>query len=136
VLEVEGCDGRLEQRRENVAAPRDPLELVARDVTGALGQPIAEPEILGDERAAGARDHVRPDLREPALGGVAEAVEDRAGDREFEHAVAQELEPLVRVGAVVRPARVLEDLLEASRRQLGDQPTELLRTFVVRAGER
>jgi hypothetical protein len=79
---------------------------------------------------------VRANLREPALGGIAEAVVDGPRDRELEDAVAQELEPLVRVGPVVRPGRVLEDLLEAFGRELGDQPPELARPVGVRAGAR
>ena len=68
-----------------------------------------------------------PDLREPAFGCILEAVEDCARDRELENAVAEELEPLVRVRAIVRPGGVLEDLLEPGRRELGDQPAELFR---------
>ncbi len=64
-------------------------------------------------------------LREPPLSGILEAVEDRARDRELEDAVPQELEPLVRLGAVLRPGRVREDLLEPFLRQLGDQTPEL-----------
>jgi hypothetical protein len=79
---------------------------------------------------------VRADLREPALRSVAEAVVDGPGDRELEDAVAQELEPLVRVGPVVRPRRVLEDLLEAFGRELGDQAPELTGPVGVRAGAR
>jgi hypothetical protein len=79
---------------------------------------------------------VGSDLREPALGRLAEAVVDRAGDRELEDAVAEELEPLVRVRPVVRPGRVLEDLFEAFGRKLGDQPSELTWPLAVRAGVR
>jgi len=64
-------------------------------------------------------------LREPPLRGILEAVEDRACDRELEDAVAEELEPFVRLGAVACPGRVREDLLESSVRKLGDQATEL-----------
>jgi hypothetical protein len=79
---------------------------------------------------------VRPDLREPAFRGVLEAVEDRAGDRELEDAVPEELEPLVGLGAVVRPGGVLEDLLEPVGRELPDQPAELFRGLAPRAGVR
>jgi hypothetical protein len=79
---------------------------------------------------------VRADLREPALRGVAEAVVDGPSDGELEDAVAEELEPLVRVCPVVRPGRVLEDLFEAFGRELGDQPSELARPVGVRAGAR
>jgi hypothetical protein len=79
---------------------------------------------------------VRADLREPALGCLAEAVVDRTGDRELEDAVAEELETLVRVGPVVRPGRVFEDLFEAFGRELGDQPSELSGPVGLRAGAR
>ena len=70
---------------------------------------------------------MRADLREPAFRGIREAVEHRARDRELEDAVAQELEPLVRVGAILHPRRVGEDLLETSGRKLLDQAAELVR---------
>jgi hypothetical protein len=70
---------------------------------------------------------VGADLREPALGRLAEPVEDRTRDRELEDAVAQELEPLVRRGAVVGPGGVREDLLEARLRQLRDEAAQLVR---------
>jgi hypothetical protein len=38
---------------------------------------------------------VGADLRQPALRGLAEAVEDGPRDRELEDAVAEELEPFV-----------------------------------------
>jgi hypothetical protein len=74
------------------------------------------------------------DLRQPALGRILEAVEDRSCDRELEDAVAEELQALVRVDAGVRPGGVREDLLEPLRRELGDQPAELFRGL--RAGVR
>jgi hypothetical protein len=77
-----------------------------------------------------------PDLRQPAFGGIAEAIEDRSRDGELENAVAQELEPLIRVGTVVRPGRVLEDLLESRRRKLGDQAAELEQPVLVKVGAR
>jgi hypothetical protein len=134
MLEIESSDRRLEQSRKHVAAARDPFELVARDVARALREPLAETELLRDERARGARDDMRPDLREPPFRGVLEPVEDRARDRELEDAVAQELEPLVRVRALLRPGGMLEDLLEPLRRELGDQAAELFRRL--RAGVR
>ena len=70
------------------------------------------------------------DLREASLGRRTEPVEDRAGDGELEDAVAQELQALVRVGAVFRPGGVREDLLEPVGGQLRDQPTELGRPGV------
>jgi hypothetical protein len=68
---------------------------------------------------------VRADLREPALGEVREALVEGAGDGELEDAVAEELQPLVRRGAVGRPRGVREDGLEARRRERVDQALEL-----------
>jgi hypothetical protein len=70
---------------------------------------------------------VRADLREATFGGATEAVEHGTGDRELEHAVAEELEPLVGLGAVLRPGGVGEDLLEPVVRQLSDESAELVR---------
>jgi hypothetical protein len=70
-------------------------------------------------------------LREPPLRGILEAVEDGACDRELENAVPEELEPLVRLGAVARPGRVGENLLESSVRKPGDQAAELSRPVLV-----
>ena len=125
VLEVDRRDRGLEHCGEDVATARDPLELVGRRLAGELEQPLAERELLRDRRAALTRDDVRADLREPTLGGRREAIEHRARDRELEDAVAQELQPLVRLRAVLGPRRVREDLLQATSRQPLDQPAEL-----------
>ncbi len=90
-------------------------------------EPLAEPELLRDRRAALARDDVRADLREPTLGRSAEPIEHCARDGELEDAVAQELEPLVRLRAILGPGRVREHLLEAALRQLPNEATELVR---------
>jgi hypothetical protein len=68
---------------------------------------------------------VSADLGEASLRRGAEAVEHGARDGELEHAVPEELEPLVRLGAVLGPRRVREDLLEPVGRELRDQPAEL-----------
>ena len=70
---------------------------------------------------------MRPYLREPPLRRRAEAVEDRPRDRELEDAVAQELEPFVRVCAILDPGGVGEYLLEPVGRELRDQAAELVR---------
>jgi hypothetical protein len=116
VLEVERGDRRFEDRREDVPAARDALELIGRDPTRDLEEPLSEPELLRDQSAGLPRDDVRADLREASLRGLAEAVEDGARDRELEDAVAEELESLVRRRPFVGPRRVGEDLLEARPR--------------------
>jgi len=67
---------------------------------------------------------VGTDLRELPLGEAGEAVVQRARDHEAEHAVAEELEPLVRLDPVLGLGGVAEDLLEPPGRQRVDQPLE------------
>ena len=50
---------------------------------------------------------------------------ERVRDRELEDAVAEELEPLVRVAAVTRPRGVGEDGLRQLRRERVDQLCEV-----------
>ena len=76
---------------------------------------------------------MRTDLREASLGRVREAVEHRTSDRELEHAVAEELEPLVRRRSVLGPGRVSKYLLEPYSRQLGDETAELAGPRLVNA---
>jgi hypothetical protein len=66
------------------------------------------------------------DLGQTTFRSVWKTIEHRPRDRELEHAVAEELEPLVRLRAVFRPRRVGEDLLEASGGKLVDQAAELV----------
>ena len=93
--EVDGRDRGLEERREHVAAVRDPGELGIGDVLCLLEQVAPEIELLGHAGAAVARDDVGPDLRQAAVGSLREAVVQRLRNRELEHRVAEELEPLV-----------------------------------------
>jgi hypothetical protein len=67
---------------------------------------------------------VRADLRELPLGEAREAVVERPRQDEPEDAVAEELEPLVRLDAVVRLRGMPEDLLETFAWELVDQPLE------------
>jgi hypothetical protein len=71
---------------------------------------------------------VRTDLGQPALGCIPETIEDRAGDRQLEDAVAEKLEALVGGGTVVCPRRVSEDLREPVCGKLVDQAAELRRS--------
>ena len=119
VLEEERRERRLEQRGEHVAV----LAPAARarpsgSPSARSASTLAEPELARDDGAARPRDDVRADLRHPPLAEVRVAVVERARDRELEHAVAEELEPLVRGRPVGSPGRVGEDGLGALRRQL------------------
>jgi hypothetical protein len=69
---------------------------------------------------------VRADLRQAPLRGLGEPVEDRSRDRQLENAVAEELEPLVRLGAFLCPRSVGEDLGPPSSGEPVDQAAELI----------
>jgi phosphoenolpyruvate carboxylase len=127
MLEIDGRNRGLEHGSEHIATSRDSLELVRWDISRKVQETLAETQLLGDARAALPRDDVRAYLRKPSFRGVYEAVEHRARDRELEHAVAEELEALVRLSAVFGPRCVSEDLREQSGRKLFDQAAELVR---------
>ena len=96
-LEVDRGDRSLEQRREHVPAERDPLRARLRDVLRTRRRASSpSPSSRATAAQLCARDDVGADLREPALGSLGKAVVERARDRELEHGVAEELEPLVR----------------------------------------
>ena len=82
----------------------------SRALAGVLAQQLAEPELGGHAGAGGAADDVRPQPRQVPLGEVGEAPVQLGGDAQAEHAVAEELEPLVGVHAVRRPRGVREHL--------------------------
>ncbi len=63
------------------------------------------PSSRADHRAGRARDDVRARLRQLSLRKSGMPHVERVRDRELEHAVAEELEPLVRVAAVAPPTR-------------------------------
>jgi hypothetical protein len=95
VLEEERAERRLEERREDVSVPREPVELLRWRVGGVLREPRTQVELARNDGAARPRDDVRADLRQPSLGEVGEPRVDLVRDRELENAVAEELEPLV-----------------------------------------
>jgi hypothetical protein len=121
VLEEDACERRLEERREDVAVLRQSTELVGLGGGAVLDQPLAEPELVGDEGAGPARDDVRADLRQPALGELGVTFVQVPGDGELEDAVAEELEPLVGRRPIRRPRGVREDLVLPLRRKRADQ---------------
>jgi hypothetical protein len=125
MLEEERGQCGLQQRREDVAVMGEPVELVVRDVRTALGEPLPELELTGDDGATGTGDDVGADLREPSLAEIRIALVQLARDRELEDAVAQELQPLVGRGPLARPGRVRVDLLRPLVGQLLDQLCEL-----------
>src|SRR5262249_32531400 len=126
VLEEERCKRGLEQRSKDVPVLREALELVRRDVGATLEQTLAEVELPRDDRAALTRDDVGTNLREPPLGEVRVPVVEGPRDRELEHAVAEELEPLVGRGRGRRPTGMRVDLLRARLREALDRPAELV----------
>jgi len=68
---------------------------------------------------------MRPHLRELPLGEVGMAHVQGVRDRELEHAVAEELEPLVRGATFARPRGVGEHGPRQLRRELFDQLREV-----------
>ena len=118
-LEVQRREHGLHERREDVRG----VEEVVGDLAALLEPPV-EPELGGDDGARAPRDDVRTDLRQLPLGVLGEAVVEGARDHEAEHAVAEELEPLVRLDPVLGLGGMAEDLLEPHGRQRVDQPRE------------
>ena len=86
---------------------------------------VPELELLRNRGAALAGDDVCADLGQSPLGRLREAVVERPRDRELQHAVAEELEALVRRLAVRRPRGVGEDVLAALRGKSVDENGEL-----------
>ena len=66
---------------------------------------------------------MRANLGELPLGEVGMAHVERVRDGKLENAIAEELEPLVRLATLARPGRVGEDVL----RQLRPEPVDQLR---------
>jgi hypothetical protein len=125
VLEVERAERGLDERREDVAVDREPLELLRGNrVSPALDERRTEPEPAADDRAALPRDDVRPDLRELAFGVVGKTFVELPRDREPEDGVAEELEALVRVRPRGGPGRVGEDMRRPRFGQRVDQVPE------------
>jgi hypothetical protein len=81
-------------------------------------------ECWPDDGTALARDDVGADLRELALLVVREALEELLRDREPEDAVAQELEPLVRIPPLLGPGGMCERALERLGGKCVDQRQE------------
>jgi len=121
VLEIDGGECRLEDRRKDVSVASEPVDLVLREPGPRPAQPVAQIELGCDDCAARPRHDVRTHLRHPPLGELREAVEEVARDGELQHRVAEELEALVGEGAVGGPRRMREDRLRALGRKLVDQ---------------
>jgi len=133
------CDVATEPGGEPIeVAPRRLLERQiarAREL-GYVARAGSEIELARDDGAAGAGDHVRPDLREPPLREVGVARVELVRDRELEHAVAQELQPLVRLRPVDCPGGVRERDRRPSGWERVDQRRELLVTRVATGATR
>ena len=96
VLEEERAERRLEDGADDARRGGKPLRVVLQPRGRARDETLAEPERRADGGAGRARDDVRPRLRQPALRIVGMPRVERRGDSELEHAVAEELETLVR----------------------------------------
>jgi hypothetical protein len=86
-----------------------------------LDETLPEPEVARDLRARRPRDDMGAHLRELPLREVRMLRVQRMSDCKLEDAVAEELEPLVRVVAIASPRGVGEDRLRQLRRERGYQ---------------
>jgi hypothetical protein len=115
---VGGADDRLADRGEHALGVHEHVGGPA----GALGrggaQLLGHPERAGDARARGAAHGLGAHLGEPPRAVALEAREQVVRHCEAQDHVPQEREPLVRLGAVLDPGRVPEDLPPQVVRQL------------------
>jgi hypothetical protein len=133
VLQEERCQSCLEERRQDVAVPREPAELLlGNDRLALLDETAPEAELPGDDGATRPGDDVRANLRQPALGEFRVPLVERSRNRQLEDAVTEKLQPLVRRCAVGRPRRVRERVVGSLRRQLVDQPQKAARVALRR----
>ena len=121
------ADHRLDDRRQHALGLHQRGRLL-----GALGrrgaQPLGHAETLGDVAAGRPGDRLRADLRQPA-GAVALGLQQRVdvrGDREAQHAVAQERQARVGVRPPRGPRGVGEDLAGQVRGNLVEECVQLL----------
>jgi hypothetical protein len=125
VLEEERAERRFEQRGEHILVLRKPFELLGLEAVVVLDESRAELELTGDDGAARTRDDVRADLREPSLREVGVARVELVCDGQLEDAVAEKLQPLVRLDPLGRPRGVRERGRRPLGRQRVDQRREL-----------
>jgi len=123
-LEVERAEAGLDESGDDVRVLGECLDLGRVVLPGELREPLPEPELPADDRAALPRDDVGADLRQLPFGVLGEALVELLGDREPEDAVPQELQPLVGLGAVLRPRGVREGVAQPLLRQRVDQLRE------------
>jgi hypothetical protein len=101
-----GADHGLAERRQHVAARLD-----ARLGAAPLALPLErlpEPQGAGHELAGATGDDIGALLRERALVRAGGAASELLGDCETEHAVAEELQSLVGLDALLDPRRMGE----------------------------
>jgi hypothetical protein len=122
VLEIERSKAGLDESGEHVSVDGKSLQLLrVALLAGLFEQALPEVEPPADDCTALAGDDVSADLRELALLRLRKAVVELLRDRETQDAVAEELEPLVGIGAVRRPGGVRERIPEALRRERVDE---------------
>ena len=124
IFDEEPVDADAPLAREDVAVARQPLELVGGELRSAVGEPAPEVELPRHLGAARAGDDVRAHLCETPFREIGMLGVEHVRDGELEHAVAEELEPLVRGAAVARPRGVREDRFRDLRRKRFDQLRE------------
>ena len=112
--------GSLDQSREDVAIAASGADRRV-DLARVAGEQLPQAQLPPYDGAAVPRDDVRANLGQPALRLVRKAVVELLGDGEAEDAVAEKLQPLVRVGPATRPGRVREGVVKALGRERLDQ---------------
>src|SRR3954468_15037612 len=90
-----------------VSAPR-PSASRSKAPPGLPLERLAEPQRAGHELAGAAGDDIRALLRERALVRAGGTASELLGDCETEHAVAEELQSLVGLDALLDPRRMGE----------------------------
>ena len=127
VLDVAAADRRLDQGRADGLRLDERRRIHRAERQAPRRQVGGQPELVRHECAALPRHHVRPHPGQLALGLVGKAAVQVMGDRQPQDAVAEELQPLVRLRPLCEPRRVREDGLPELSRKAVDQRTELAR---------
>ena len=128
VVQIAGADHRLADRGQRPLGGEQRLDVdpAVEPSRGRLGEQLGDAELDRDLGAGPPADRLAVHLRQPADVGARVAAEEVLGERQAEHAVAEEGEPAVGVGAVLDPGGVGERLAAQGQRQRVEQLAERL----------
>lgn len=133
VLEVDGADRGLHQRRQHGRRADQPLGVVAPALRPVGEHAAAEVDLPRHRRARSPRDDVGLEAGEAALVGDRVATVELLGDDRPEDGITEELQPFVRVAARFVPRGVAEDPPPELVRQRIDEVREVSRRLSQRA---